>query len=95
METDASTYHSGQIAECSELGLELGDTCWRRGLAQHQLQDQEADRASSTHPLRPTRFPSPARHPNRKLHYRSGSSVSDSPAGPGSHGSRGHVALAA
>ena len=29
--------------------LELGDTCWRLGLAQHQPQDQEAGRASSTH----------------------------------------------
>ena len=29
--------------------LEPGDTCWRWGLAQHQLQDQEAGRAPSTH----------------------------------------------
>ena len=29
--------------------LELGDTGWRWGLAQHQLQYQEAGRASSTH----------------------------------------------
>ena len=60
--------------------LELGDTSWCWGLAQHQLQDQEAGRASSTHDSGrlaklaapryrrvtwPTRWIGPARRPTR------------------------------